>query len=336
MKRFANYLHEAAPLPRYTTIDQVQQAIAEFKKAGEILNPVYQNLLYRARKVFEVEAEVGKKLILDVMHGEGLDNRSSEINDLYYAWPWDSFAGLGKFEKLISKLPIKPAHSQTLAAAKQLVKNWKPIADDLKALKGKVVKVTTKRLEVKAAAAADMDKKKGDSVALIRIFESHMGEYIQMAKVRAKKFLDDKLDVLKQHGWDLNLVAPQPRSSDGSTKYLTAKAKRQLYQSITTSKESSRRPGAPDIRVANTQMINHYIQQSADGAEQSYRAFMEKMINKIGKNVTHATMVGSIWTNTILTVDTEDGEQQVWHTKMILNFSKYEKMFNQFPSRRKI
>jgi D-xylose transport system substrate-binding protein len=71
------------------------------------------------------------------------------------------------------------------------------------------------------------------------------------------------------------------------------------------------------------------------GAEDAYRNFMEKMIQKIGKPVVGAKMTGSIWTNAVLTVTTEDNEEQVWHTQMILNFSKYQKMFNQFPSRRK-
>jgi hypothetical protein len=71
------------------------------------------------------------------------------------------------------------------------------------------------------------------------------------------------------------------------------------------------------------------------GAEDAYRDFMEKMIQKIGKPVVDAKMTGNIWTNAVLTVTTDDNEEQVWHTQMILNFSKYQKMFNQFPSRRK-
>jgi hypothetical protein len=75
-------------------------------------------------------------------------------------------------------------------------------------------------------------------------------------------------------------------------------------------------------------------QWSKKGAEDAYRDFMEKMIQKIGKPVVDATMTGSIWTNAVLHVTTDDGEEQSWKTQMILNFSKYQKMFNQFPSRR--
>lgn len=46
-------------------------------------------------------------------------------------------------------------------------------------------------------------------------------------------------------------------------------------------------------------------------------------------------MSGNIWTGTTLMVTTNDGEEQIWNTQMIINFSKYQKMFNQFPSRRK-
>jgi len=82
-------------------------------------------------------------------------------------------------------------------------------------------------------------------------------------------------------------------------------------------------------------MIDRYIEMNKQGAEDAYRNFMEKMIQKIGKPVVDAKMTGNIWTNAVLTVNTDDGEEQVWHTQMILNFSKYQKMFNQFPSRRK-
>jgi hypothetical protein len=95
------------------------------------------------------------------------------------------------------------------------------------------------------------------------------------------------------------------------------------------------RVGQPDIREPNPQGIARYVEMSVQGAEASYRDFMHKMITKIGKPVVNAKMTGNIWTSAVLTVNTNDGEEQVWNTKMILNFSKYQKMFNQFPSRRK-
>jgi hypothetical protein len=140
--------------------------------------------------------------------------------------------------------------------------------------------------------------------------------------------------VLKSAGWDLEKVAPRVKNGS-SEDYKMAEAKRALYTAITKEKSSNRKPSEPDIREPNQAMINHYIKQNVQAAEDDYRAFMQKMIDKIGKPVVKAKMTGSIWTNALITVETNDGEEQAWNTQMIINFSKYQKMFNQFPSRRK-
>jgi hypothetical protein len=162
-----------------------------------------------------------------------------------------------------------------------------------------------------------------------------MNEYIAMAEKRSKDFVNDKLETLKNHGMDLNKVAPAPNSRMSQSEYKTAQAKRDVYRSITKSTKSSLSRDEPDIREPNKAMIDRYIEINKKGAEDAYRDFMEKMIQKIGKPVIDAKMTGRIWSNAVLTVTTDDNEQQVWHTQMILNFSKYQKMFNQFPSRRK-
>ena len=161
-----------------------------------------------------------------------------------------------------------------------------------------------------------------------------MQEYKDMAEKRAREFINDKLEALKKVGWDINKVAPRPNSNYGyGSDYKTASAKRSLYTSITISK--SQRIGAPDIVEPNRPAIERYVKMNVQSAEDAYRGFMAKMIQKIGKPVVDAKMTGNIWTNAVLTVTTNDGEQQVWNTNMIINFSKYQTMFNQFPSRRK-
>lgn len=314
-----------------TTHKEIVDAIAGHKKAGEILNPAYKDLTDQARRIFGKEAAAGREAILTFMR-KGDDDPI--LNDLYYGWPYDSLASLGKVAKLAPKL--KPQHRAIASIAGKLLKDWKPVADDLKDLKGKIVKATQKRAEAKAEADKVMSKKKADSSALIKIFESHMNEYISMAEKRAKEFVQDKLDSLKKVDWDLNKIAPPPNSRTmGASEYKTAQAKRDLYRSITKSTASTSRPGEPDIREPNKAMIDHYVEMNKKGAQEAYENFMHKMMQKIGKPVVDATMKGNIWTNAILTVTTDDNEQQVWHTQMILNFSKYQKMFNQFPSRRK-
>jgi hypothetical protein len=328
MKKFSSFITEA----RMTTVGEITAAIAGHKKAGEILNPQYQDLGSQARRVFGGDTKHARDLMLKHFHA---GDKTPELNDLYYSWPSDSFASLNKAAKLLAKVK-GPQYKDVIAASNQVVKTWQPIAADLKDLKGKVVKVTQKRAEAKQAAQKVMSGKKASSAPLIKIFESHMNEYIAMAEKRAKAFVDDKLDTLKKHGMDLDKVAPPPNSRTmGASEYKTAQAKRDLYRSITKSTKNMLSRGEPDIREPNKVMIDRYIEMNKKGAEDAYRNFMEKMIQKIGKPVVDAKMTGNIWTNAVLTVTTDDNEEQVWHTQMILNFSKYQKMFNQFPSRRK-
>lgn len=336
MKTFAEFVAESQI--RMTTYKEVVDAIAFHKKAGEIVNPVYQDLGSQARRIFGKETEIGRDLILKVMHaGDGSQNRDDDITDLYYAWPSDSFQGLGKFEKILLKVEKmdKKNMGPVIKAGKDVLANWKPVAEDLKALKDKVVKMTTKHAAAREVAAKDMSAKFADSSSLIKVLESHLAEYKAAAKQRAEEFIKSKLDFLKKHDWDLNKAVPRYNGHYGTADYKLNSAQKSLYQSITKGTAASQRVGAPDIREPDHQGIDRYVKVNVERAEASYRDFMHKMITKIGKPVTHAKMLGNIWTNAVLTVTTNDGEEQVWNTKMILNFSKYQTMFNQFPSRRK-
>lgn len=328
MKSFKSYITEA----RMTTTGEITDAIAKYKKAGEIMNQDYIELNSRARGIFSNDTHHVNELILKHIRA---GDKTPELNDLYYDWPSDSFVSLNKAGRQLAKLK-DPKFKDVVSAGNEVVKKWAPIAAELKELKGKIVKATQKRAEAKAAAEKVLEKKKGDSKALIKIFDAHMKEYIAAAEKRAKEFIDDKLAILKKAGNDLGKVAPPPNSRTmGASEYKTAQAKRDLYRSITKSTQSYLRPGEPDIREPNKAMIDRYIEMNKKGAEEAYQNFMHKMMQKIGKPVVDAKMNGNIWTNAILTVTTNDGEEQVWHTQMILNFSKYQKMFNQFPSRRK-
>lgn len=85
---------------------------------------------------------------------------------------------------------------------------------------------------------------------------------------------------------------------------------------------------------------------AATAADEQLAGFCAKLAGKIdtelseqsngvlaGK-VERVTMTTtSIWENSILTVATNYG-MQVWHTKVIVNFSVYNKAFNQWPTRR--
>jgi hypothetical protein len=182
---------------------------------------------------------------------------------------------------------------------------------------------------VKAAAAKDMSNKMQDSSSLIKVLESHFGEYMKKAEQQIKESIKKRLDNLERHGWDLNQIA-SARNYDKNTSSLRA-----MYTVIASPKDGNAYGSNPNIMKADHEKIAHYTAAALDGAKQDYEDFVHKMITKTGKPVIDAKMVGNIWTDATLTVTTNDGEQQVWHTKIIVNMSKYQVLFNQFPTRRK-
>ena len=330
LENFKSYITES----RMTHADIVK-AIAAHKKAGEILNPDFNNLKSAISYAMRFGGSITGKPngLLDLSRENRGDNYDEDLENLYYT-SFDSLASIGKIEKLSAKLHKKnnPKYKAMLKSVDQFVKDWKPVAADMKLLKTKIVKVTQKRAEAKAAAAQTMDKKFSDSSSLIKIFESHLDEYKKMAEKRAREFAKDRLDFLKKHDWDLDKAAPRATTYHD---YKMAQQKRSLLQALTSPTKTHYARGEAHTVKADHAKIERYVQMNVQGAEDAYRAFMAKMIQKIGKPVAKATMTGNIWTNANLNVTTNDGEEQVWNTKMIINFSKYNKMFNQFPSRRK-
>lgn len=330
MKTFKSYITEAR-----MDHDAIVKAIAAYKHAGEILNPRFNELKSAISYAMRYGGNLGSKPngLLELSRENRGDTYDEDLDNLYYT-SFDSLASIGKIEKLAAKLHKKnnPKYKAMLKNVDEFVKAWKPVAADMKFLKTKIVKATQKRAEAKLAMNDAMAKKFADSSSLIRIFESHMDEYKQRTADEAKAFVKRLLDNLKKDGWDLDKIAPL---SFGRSDYRMMRNKRDLYQMITKASKSSYGRGEPHIVQPDRAKINRYVEMNVQGAEDSYRGFMEKMIQKIGKPVIDATMTGNIWTNATLTVTTDDGEQQVWSTKMIVNFSKYNKMFNQFPSRRK-
>jgi len=334
MQSFKHFFVEQT---RITDIAGLVTAIDEFKKAGEIINPEYVQLGDSAKRLFRKDADAVQNHALDLLRAaRAAKEDDSIVNDFYYSIS-DSMTGLGKLQKMAEKNKGSSDKyvKSMVAEVNKFIEKWKPIADDMKTLKDKVVKVSTKRAETKAVAAKAMERKFADSSSLIKVFEDHLEEYKKGAREEAQKFIDARVEALKKAGWDLNVVAPEPKSGYGTEAYKMAQARRTVYTSITKAKTSSRKPNEPDIRELNQTMVDHYIKQNVQAAEDDYRAFMQKMIEKIGKPVVKATMTGSIWRNAVLTVETNDGEEQVWNTQMIINYSKYQRAYNQFPSRRK-
>ncbi len=331
MKTFKKYLREQ-------DLNSIMSSIQKYKIDGEITNPDYQGLTNQARKIFEKEAKKVQTLVLNSLSSFQGDE---ELRDLYYSTP-DSLSRIGSYEKKLAKLEKKSYSkedqikiSQIILASRDFINTWNPVANDLKELKLKVVKMTTKRAEAKKSSEIETRKKSADSSALINLLKSHIEEYKTVTREQARKFLDSKINELEKAQWDLNKVAPAPSSLLGRSEYKIAQDKRNLYMSITSGKSSTiPNRDLPYIRNPDSNKIASYINKTVESAESSYNEFIAKMVSKIGKPVIEADLKGNIWTNATLTVKTDDGEIQKWSTQIIINFSKYQRMFNQFPTRR--
>jgi Arc/MetJ-type ribon-helix-helix transcriptional regulator len=336
MKTFKSFLAEQVKI---STREQVESIIASYKNASEILNPDYQNLAQRANNILSRYSELAKKPVWDYFR----DLRQyDEVTDLDYGWGIGlSLNGLSTFEKKLDKIKktkypaeVSGVVKKIVSVADNILSDWKQISIDMKALKLKVVKVTVKRQQEKEVKTEILKGKFRDSSSLIKVLESHLEEYKERARTESTKFVKSKLDALAAKNWDLSVVAPRPNSNNSREEYMRAIARRSIYELLTDSKDKTPR-STSDVRVVRELGVAKYIKDSVDGAEQSYREFMQKMIEKIGKPVVTAKFLGNIWTGSVLDVVTNDGESQRWNTKMIINFSKYQKMFNQFPTTRK-
>lgn len=326
MKSLKSYITEQVKIENR---EGLLAQITQYKKEGEILNPDYVRLTDAAKRLYGKDSKATQMVALNQLHdlrGKGIENPI--IQDFYYSIS-DSMIVLGKLQKMVDKVAKDndPAIKVVSNAVNKLISDWKQIAGDLKELKTKVVKVTQKREQARTVAAVETQRKFADSSSLVKVLESHIEEYKKRAHDEAKRIVDYRIDLLQKADWDINKVAP--RSYDK-----TAAAKRSAFEAITKATSYAPRRGEPDIRKPDQSLIDRFIKMNVDNAEAAYLEFIHKMVTKVGKPVVNATMTGNIWTNATLTVKCDDGEEQTWKTQMILNFSKYQTMFNQFPSRR--
>lgn len=71
-----------------------------------------------------------------------------------------------------------------------------------------------------------------------------------------------------------------------------------------------------------------------EAAGADFDGYVAKLATKIDQRIVTAKLDGSLWVNSVLTVLTEGGVSQVWHTHCIVNYSCLGNAFNQWPTRR--
>lgn len=132
--------------------------------------------------------------------------------------------------------------------------------------------------------------------------------------------------------YDANKVAPYPRVG-GGIPYEMGVAHYQLVRMLTKWRESTNRPGQPCYVDISETKVASFIKDTEESAAASYDAFVEKLVHKIG-TVDTATLEGNhVWGYSYLTV-TKGEVSEIWHTRQISNFSKFGKLFAQWPTRK--
>jgi hypothetical protein len=111
------------------------------------------------------------------------------------------------------------------------------------------------------------------------------------------------------------------------------KAKHSLYHSLTQSVSYSPIYGASSVVKSDPERQRLFIKEARRNAAHQYESFICKLEDKIGSH-SAATLDGShVWGYSILTVTTPEGVQR-WKTQTIINMSKLDKLFNQYPTRK--
>lgn len=163
----------------------------------------------------------------------------------------------------------------------------------------------------------------------------------ERAEKSTRQNIFEHLEVLKTVGNDLDKYAPhgmpptaprysyewdaqriQENAANGLRSYILSFTNRVDVYSNT-----------PNVVAADLDHIEVLVQRAIRDAGLAFEAYVHKLNAKIGDKVLEATLTGSPWHDSLLTVQTENKGTQYWNTKTIVNCSKLGKLFNQYPTR---
>lgn len=171
---------------------------------------------------------------------------------------------------------------------------------------------------------------------LIEAAVSHLRESaIDRAAKEAQKVIDSVKKTLSENNWDAQICAPFPNFRNSAAEHAKGKSRHELFRMITEPFDSmSRTPRSPDIRKVSEERESRFIENAKHDAGIQYDAFVAKLVAKVGE-VTEANLMGEhVWGHSLLIVKKTDGSTEKWKTQMIVNVSKLNKLFNQWPTRK--
>lgn len=312
MLSFKYYLTEAL---RIIDPDELEKELDKHLSAGEILNPKFKELKEEINSSFE-KASAGVQNVYLSIHRGLPDEERNQFRDKYsedFYYGITSLNSIGKMSKALMKIKASEKN-ELLDAARELVKTWMPIAEKLKRLKPLVVLVTKKREEAKQIKQTERTKLFSDSSSLLKALEPAHRAFIDKYAEMASDDYDRAHEQLKK---GIDVIAPAPSGSKDSREDYKSKERLRSYY----------------LMMSKTPKT-HYVEEQKKQANADFQSWVEKLTDKIGSPVVEASMTGNPWTGSTLTIRTNANEVQKWNTQMIINRSKYNTAFNQFPTRR--
>ena len=310
MITFKNFIAE-----QVQQISDIEIELNGYLAQKEIIKSKYEELKRKIDRILEklFESNIAKPFL----YGKGPENnklQDEKLKDLVSTHIY-SVRDLLALKNKINKVKMKDHH--IFQAYESFYHDFSPIAQKIIDLKQYIVTAAKKKEEVKKIKTIEQKKKLADATSLIQVLTSFINEYVLEAEKRARIFYDKTMEDIKTAG-GIDSIAPEVDFRKvGMDEYKRADQKRKFYVGIMKANK------------------DHYIKEAGLAAHADYMAWVHKMIQKIGKPVVNAEMTGNPWIGSTIKVTTEDGEEQIWTTKMIINQSKYGNLFNQFPSRKK-
>jgi hypothetical protein len=315
------------------------------------LSPKDATRLERAEQSFKngFETETARKdamMDLGRVYEDGLrEEVNTKLRDLWWATmdkdsrqvlpgkqaEWD------KYRKLMDMLPynlsgIREKHFPIFAEYGNL-----PLLKKLVELRDAIKSsplVPKKRDLEKADAAA---KNSGSVIA--EATQPLKDAAIEKTRVEAEEFVAAVKKRLAKVGFDPYAIVPRIESlgrgvsvwsreyEEHSEKVKEADSKRRMYQQFL-----DRSTG--DYRWSNEAAAS-YVKMCMDNTAMHYDSYVAKMNQKTNFPIAaDFRWIGDVWGHSDLSVTLKDGTKEIWRTQVIINFSKYGLIFNQWPSRR--
>jgi hypothetical protein len=297
-------------------------------EAGEILNPVFAEV----KSAINAYVDSTFKFVI----GNKYCNRG-QYETLPEALQWfDTLYEarlIGSFEKKIAKV----AHIDH-----QMVRDMTAICAELKELQ--YVVEYLKSVCIKATVKAKQVKEQKELEAVCRNQTDIVYQTVLPMKIAAQDRAEEEtrkaiayhIEQLAKVGYNIDTYAPlgvrpEYRSNDYETQKVRETIANQFRAYIISFVK--RDAFLSGIVKIDTDAIEYLAGRARRDAGIQFEAYVVKLNQKINDTVLSATLTGNLWMDSKLTVATANKGVQVWNTHMILNVSKYGRVFNQWPTR---